>query len=282
MGYARRQKKFPVLLSDIMRKGSHICPAKCKNLDVVDTRGINSFSKMLSFDKRNLGNQKYQAGKCVEKLSLTSELVRNKMVERISSVKSIHPSVLDAMRVVPRHQFVDPALAAKAYEEIALPIGASQTISRPTIVACMLSHLIGARNLPLMQVLEVGTGCGYQTALLSFLAKNVYSIERIKYLHERAKQNLRFMSRPNIRLLYGDGSVGVSKASPFDGIILSAAGSTVSPLLRNQVAIGGRIIAPVGVGSMQRLLVMERVTVSYWRENFLDEVKFVPLRTGVS
>ncbi|KWI53887.1 protein-L-isoaspartate O-methyltransferase [Burkholderia pseudomultivorans] len=213
--------------------------------------------------------------------ALTSERVRERMVERLRANGVTDPRVLEAMAAVPRHLFVDPGLATQAYEDSALPIGHQQTISKPSVVARMIELARAGR--PLERVLEIGTGCGYQAAVLSHVARDVYSIERIKPLYERAKLNLRPLRVPNIRLHYGDGRVGLPSAAPFDAIVIAAAGLDVPQALLEQLAIGGRLIAPVGAqsGQPQVLTLVERVAHAQWRESRLDRVFFVPLKSGV-
>jgi protein-L-isoaspartate(D-aspartate) O-methyltransferase len=186
--------------------------------------------------------------------------------------------VLSALAEIPRHQFVDAGLATQAYEDTALPIGHHQTISKPSVVARMIELATAGRALS--KVLEIGTGCGYQAAVLSRVAREVYSIERIKPLSERAKSNLRSLRLPNLRLHYGDGRLGLPEVAPFDAILLAAAGLEVPQALLEQLAIGGRLIAPVG-GEEQVLTLIERVAPAEWRESRLDRVFFVPLKTGV-
>ncbi|AXE92266.1 protein-L-isoaspartate(D-aspartate) O-methyltransferase [Paraburkholderia terricola] len=214
-------------------------------------------------------------------LALTSERVRERMVERLRANGVTHPRVLNAMSVVPRHMFVDPGLAAQAYEDAALPIGHHQTISKPSVVARMIE--LAAAGRALNNVLEIGTGCGYQAAVLSQVAREVYSIERIKPLSERAKINLRPLRIPNIRLHYGDGRLGLPSAAPFDAIVIAAAGLDVPQALLEQLAIGGRLVAPVGSqeGHSQVLTLVERLGPAQWRESRLDRVFFVPLKSGV-
>ncbi|MGF6771344.1 protein-L-isoaspartate(D-aspartate) O-methyltransferase [Paraburkholderia sp. GAS199] len=214
-------------------------------------------------------------------LSLTSERVRERMVERLRANGVTDPRVLNAMAVVPRHMFVDPGLAAQAYEDAALPIGHHQTISKPSVVARMIE--LAAAGRALNNVLEIGTGCGYQAAVLSQVARDVYSIERIKPLSERAKINLRPLRIPNIRLHYGDGRLGLPSAAPFDAIVIAAAGLDVPQALLEQLAIGGRLVAPVGSqeGQNQVLTLVERLGPAQWRESRLDRVFFVPLKSGV-
>ena len=213
--------------------------------------------------------------------ALTSERVRERMVERLRANGVTDARVLDAMAAVPRHMFVDPGLATQAYEDSALPIGHQQTISKPSVVARMIELAMAGRTLE--RVLEIGTGCGYQAAVLSHVARDVYSIERIKPLYERAKLNLRPLRVPNIRLHYGDGRVGLPSAAPFDAIVIAAAGLDVPQALLEQLAIGGRLVAPVGAqsGQSQVLTLVERVAHAQWRESRLDRVFFVPLKSGV-
>ncbi|MEX3809824.1 protein-L-isoaspartate(D-aspartate) O-methyltransferase [Paraburkholderia sp. BR13439] len=214
-------------------------------------------------------------------LALTSERVRERMVERLRANGVSDQRVLNAMAAVPRHMFVDPGLAAQAYEDAALPIGHHQTISKPSVVARMI-ELAAAGRAP-NTVLEIGTGCGYQAAVLSQVAREVYSIERIKPLSERAKTNLRPLRIPNIRLHYGDGRLGLPSAAPFDAIVIAAAGLDVPQALLEQLAIGGRLVAPVGSqeGQSQVLTLVERLGPAQWRESRLDRVFFVPLKSGV-
>jgi protein-L-isoaspartate(D-aspartate) O-methyltransferase len=214
-------------------------------------------------------------------LALTSERVRERMVERLRANGVTDQRVLNAMSVVPRHLFVDPGLAAQAYEDAALPIGHHQTISKPSVVARMIE--LAAAGRALTNVLEIGTGCGYQAAVLSQVAREVYSIERIKPLSERAKTNLRPLRIPNIRLHYGDGRLGLPSAAPFDAIVIAAAGLDVPQALLEQLAIGGRLVAPVGSqdGQNQVLTLVERLGPAQWRESRLDRVFFVPLKSGV-
>lgn len=209
---------------------------------------------------------------------LNSDRVRERMVDRLRGAGIADPRVLAALAVVPRHQFVDAGLATQAYEDAALPIGHHQTISKPSVVARMIELAAAGRSLN--KVLEIGTGCGYQAAVLSQVARDVYSIERIKPLYERAKQNLRPLRVPNIRLHYGDGREGLPAVAPFDAILLAAAGLEVPQALLEQLEIGGRLIAPVG-GESQVLTLIERVAPTQWRESRLDRVFFVPLKSGV-
>ncbi len=218
--------------------------------------------------------------------ALASERVRERMVERLRAGGVSHARVLAAMNAVPRHLFVDPGLAAQAYQELALPIGHQQTISKPAVVARMIE--LAAADRALEKVLEIGTGCGYQAAVLSHVAREVYSIERVRPLFERAKKNLRPLRVANLRLHYGDGCLGLPAAAPFDAIIIAAAGIGVPDRLLEQLAVGGRLIAPVVIPAEQEtsnetqvLTLIERVSATQWRESRLDRVFFVPLKSGV-
>ncbi|WP_244846488.1 protein-L-isoaspartate(D-aspartate) O-methyltransferase [Caballeronia sp. SL2Y3] len=216
--------------------------------------------------------------------TLTSERVRERMVERLRGNGITDPRVLNAMSVVPRHMFVDPGLAAQAYEDAALPIGHHQTISKPSVVARMIELVAAGRTLD--KVLEIGTGCGYQAAVLSQVATEVYSIERVRPLSERAKLNLRPLRVPNIRLHYGDGRLGLPAAAPFDAIVIACAGLDVPQALLDQLAVGGRLVAPVGSQAAQSqvltlVTLVTRVSATQWRESQLDRVFFVPLKSGV-
>ncbi|MGV3742803.1 MAG: protein-L-isoaspartate(D-aspartate) O-methyltransferase [Burkholderiaceae bacterium] len=211
---------------------------------------------------------------------LVSHAVRKAMVDRVAAQSVKDAKVLQALGVVPRHLFLEPALASQAYIDASLPIGHHQTISQPYIVARMIEILRdNGKGGALERVLEIGTGCGYQAAVLSQVAKEVYSIERIKALHELAKSNLRPLRIPNIRLHYGDGMLGFPQVAPFDGIILAAAGLEVPRDLLEQMAIGGRLIAPVGVNS-QVLQLIERKSKYEWVTTNLENCHFVPLRPG--
>lgn len=212
--------------------------------------------------------------------SLVSDAVRRAMVERVAHLGVKNEKVLTALQVVPRHLFLDPALASQAYINASLPIGFHQTISQPYIVARMIEVLLGKKE-KLNRVLEIGTGCGYQAAVLSQVADSVYSIERILPLHEMAKKYLRPLRIANIRMHYGDGMLGLPDVAPFDGIILAAAGLNVPRALLQQMAVGGRLVAPVG-DEQQELQLIERVSTSEWTTTVLEKCHFVPLRPGTT
>ncbi|MEM8511923.1 protein-L-isoaspartate(D-aspartate) O-methyltransferase [Massilia sp. MP_M2] len=206
-----------------------------------------------------------------------TEAVRRAMVARIARQGVNDPQVLRAMEIVPRHLFLEPAMSDQAYVDASLPIGHQQTMSQPYIVARMIDMVCAGRKLE--RVLEIGTGCGYQAAVLSFVAKDVYSIERIRALHELAKTNLRPMRIANLRLQYGDGMLGLPQAAPFDGIILAAAGLDVPRALLEQLAIGAHLVAPVGA-EVQHLHRITRTGKAEWTSETLEACHFVPLRPG--
>ncbi len=211
-------------------------------------------------------------------IGMTSMRTRSRMVERLRERGIRDEAVLAVMGSVPRHLFVDEALATRAYDDVSLPLGFGQTISAPYTVARMTEVLRGGRALD--KVLEVGTGCGYQTAVLAPLAREVYSVERIGELHARARRALREVRANNVRLRHGDGSRGIVEAAPFDGIIVTAAVTQVPPALLEQLAPGGRMVAPVGVQE-QVLHLFERTDAGV-TETTLESVKFVPLIPGVA
>lgn len=214
----------------------------------------------------------------VQGIGMTSQRTRARMVERLRKEGITDEAVLAALGTVPRHLFVEEALASRAYDDDALPIGFSQTISQPYVVALMIQTLrAGGRELG--KVLEVGTGCGYQAAVLAQLATEVYSVERIAPLLAKARANLRGLRLSNLRLKHGDGNLGLPEAAPFDSIILAAATPQLPKALLQQLASGGRMILPFGT-SEQVLRLVER-TRSGYSETTLDAVRFVPMLMGL-
>jgi protein-L-isoaspartate(D-aspartate) O-methyltransferase len=209
-------------------------------------------------------------------IGMTSQRTRDRMVARLRDKGIRDEAVLAAIAAVPRHIFIEEALASRAYEDTALPIGFEQTISQPFIVARMLEALGVQRRFG--TVLEVGTGCGYQAAVLARLAKEVYSVERIAGLLEKARSNLRSLRLSNLRLVHADGNQGLPQAAPFDAIIVAAAARGVPPALLQQLASGGRMIVPVGADN-QALCLIEKTSTGL-TEKWLDPVRFVPLRNG--
>jgi len=210
-------------------------------------------------------------------IGMTSQRTRARMVERLREQGIADARVLAAMGSVPRHLFVEEALASRAYEDTALPIGFGQTISQPYVVAKMAEALLAGK--PPGRILEVGTGCGYQAAVLAQLFPEVYSIERIKGLHERARANLLGLRLKNLRLAHGDGYAGLEKAAPFQSIILAAAPRQVPEALRSQLAAGGRMVLPLESGGVQQMVLIERNGRGFL-ESVLDAVRFVPMEVG--
>jgi protein-L-isoaspartate(D-aspartate) O-methyltransferase len=211
-------------------------------------------------------------------IGMTSARTRERLVQRLRDQGIANPHVLDQIRNVPRHLFVDEALATRAYEDTALPIGLGQTISQPYVVARMTEALLESAP---RKVLEVGTGCGYQTAVLAPLVKSIYSIERIGQLFERAKLRLKELGIRNVHFRHGDGFQGWKAHAPYDGILLAAAPLAIPEALLEQLAPGGRLIVPVGPEGRQELQRVTRRGDDYVTES-LGIVSFVPLLKGLS
>lgn len=211
-------------------------------------------------------------------IGMTSSRTRQRMIDRLRDQGIRDEGVLAAMYEVPRHLFVDEALASRAYDDVSLPINYEQTISQPYIVARMIEVLRASTTHPIKRVLEIGTGCGYQAAVLAHVFPEVYTMERIKPLYERASNKLRDLNIENVTVRYADGSAGLPEAGPFDGIILAASAPEMSAVLRGQLAAGGRMVLPVG-RQEQWLYLVER-TEQGFRESKLEPVKFVPLLMG--
>jgi protein-L-isoaspartate(D-aspartate) O-methyltransferase len=209
-------------------------------------------------------------------IGMTSARTRGRLIERLRAGGIKDETVLAAMNGVPRHIFIDEALATRAYDDVSLPIGHGQTISQPYIVARMTEVLRNGKQLS--RVLEIGTGCGYQAAVLAKVAKEVYSVERIQPLYERARKTLRELKMFNVNLRYTDGTTGLPDVAPFDGIIMACAAPALSAALREQLAVGGRMVLPMGTQE-QYLYLIERDENGF-RETRLDAVKFVPLVMG--
>ncbi len=208
---------------------------------------------------------------------MTSQRTRARMVDRLREQGVSDPRVLHAMGVVPRHLFIEAALAHRAYDDSALPLGFAQTISQPYVVARMIELLIAGRELG--KTLEVGAGCGYQAAVLGVLTKQVFAVERIAPLLMKARENLKLAKLTHIRLKHADGNIGLREAAPFDSIILAAAPTIIPVPLLEQLALGGRMILPLG-GSDQILCLIERTATGFVETRF-DAVRFVPLLPGV-
>ena len=215
----------------------------------------------------------------IEGIGMTSRRTRERMVARLREQGIRNSDVLQVMLETPRHLFVEEAFASRAYEDTALPIGFNQTISQPWIVARMVS--VVCENRTLGRVLEIGAGCGYQAAVLSCLAAQVYGIERIRGLQEQAVNTLSQLDLPGkIQLVFSDGLTGLPENAPFDAILVAAAGPELPVALFQQLAIGGRLVAPCG-SDIQHLVLVERTGKDAWRQETLEAVRFVPLRSGI-
>lgn len=211
-------------------------------------------------------------------IGMTSQRTRDRMVQRLREQGIQDEVVLGAMNAIPRHIFVDEALSIRAYEDVSLPIGYGQTISQPYIVARM-TEILRSGN-PLGKVLEIGTGCGYQTAVLAKVAQEVYSVERISPLLMKARTNLRELRTRNVKVKHADGHYGLPDIAPFDGIIVTAGATHIPNELLQQLAVGGRMVIPVGTQE-QILVLVERLPEEF-RQTKLEAVKFVPLLGGTT
>lgn len=219
----------------------------------------------------------------VHGIGMTSQRTRVRMVERLRESGIRDEKVLAAMGAVPRHVFVEQALAHRAYEDTALPLGFQQTISQPYVVARMIELLRANKEgapRELGKTLEIGAGCGYQAAILGVLSKHVFAVERIAPLLAKARQNLRELKLTHVRLKHADGMLGLKEAAPFDTIIVAAAAARVPQALLEQLAPGGRLILPLAGGSEQVLSLIERQPQGFVETRY-DAVRFVPLLPGV-
>ena len=218
-------------------------------------------------------------------LGMDSQAVRARMVQKLAAQGVTDVQVLAAMGTVERHRFVDTALANQAYEDTSLPIGLGQTISKPSVVARMLElvqQCARGANGKVGRVLEIGTGCGYQAAVASHLATEVYTIERLRGLHDKARENLRTLRLPNVHLLFGDGMLGFPKGAPYAAIVAAAGGDAIPAAWIEQLAMGGRLVAPLqAANGTQALLVVDK-TPQGIRQTLLEAVHFVPLKSGTS
>ena len=208
--------------------------------------------------------------------------VRARMVQKLKAQGLADSRVLAAVGQVERHRFVDSALVNQAYEDTSLPIGLGQTISKPNVVARMLELLVEGRLGKLGRVLEIGTGCGYQAALLAQLATEVYSIERLRGLHDKARDNLRPLRVANLHLIFGDGMPGYPKGAPYAAIIAAAGGDALPPAWLDQLAVGGRLVAPVQSANGSQALVVVDKTAQGVTHTVLEAVHFVPLKSGTN
>ena len=215
-------------------------------------------------------------------VGLDSGAVRARMVHKLAQQGVRDAAVLEAMAKVERHRFVETALVNQAYEDTSLPIGLGQTISKPNVVARMIELLRDGVQGRLGRVLEIGTGCGYQAAVLSHVAREVYTIERLKGLHEKARDNLRHFRLPNVHLIFGDGMQGFPQGAPYAGIISAAGGDNVPQPWLEQLADGGRLVAPTITPAGHQALVVIRKTAKGFERQVLEAVHFVPLKSGVA
>ena len=218
-------------------------------------------------------------------IGLDSGAVRHRMVMKLAAQGITDPRLLAALGAVERHRFVDTALVNQAYEDTSLPIGLGQTISKPNVVARMIELLLGGKREPsgrLGRVLEIGTGCGYQAAVLGQVCGEVYSIERLRGLHDKARDNLRPFRLANVHLLFGDGMMGFAKGAPYAGIIAAAGGDAVPQAWIDQLAIGGRIVAPTQIQDGRQALVVLEKTRFELKQTVLEAVHFVPLKSGIA
>ena len=218
-------------------------------------------------------------------VGLDSSAVRLNMVRKLAGQGITDALVLQAMSSIERHRFVDSALVNQAYEDTSLPIGLGQTISKPGVVSRMIELMRNGAPGKLGRVLEIGTGCGYQAAVLSQLATEVYSIERLRGLHDKARDNLRHLRLANLHLLFGDGMAGYAKGAPYAAIIAACGGEAVPQAWVDQLAMGGRLVAPISAGATsaaQQALVIIDKTPQGLRQTVLEAVHFVPLKSGVA
>jgi protein-L-isoaspartate(D-aspartate) O-methyltransferase len=211
-------------------------------------------------------------------IGMTSERTRMRMIDTLRREGIADERVLAAMMEIPRHKFVDEGIASRAYEDVALPIGHGQTISSPTIVGLMTQLLLEVK--PMDKVLEVGTGCGYQTAVLGKLVREVYTLERLAPLMDKARRNLRDLRFYNIRYKHADGHGGYPEGAPYDGILMAASATHVPDALKQQLAPGGRMVLPVGIED-QWLYTVDRTPSGFTEQKRLP-VRFVPLLPGVA
>lgn len=280
-----RGGKFPLRLEQMARPPKKLVssPGEPQAQAPVGTQ-FNPAMTASATARRSGGANQAAAGRSTG-LGLDSEGVRRSMVERLRASGPLDARVLDAVAAVPRHLFVDAALVTQAYEDTSLPIGHGQTISKPSVVTRMIGVLmdgVTARAVGhLGKVLEVGTGCGYQAAVLCRLSRHVVSVERIKGLHDKARDLVAPLRMNHLRLVYGDGMLGHPPNAPYDSIIAAACGSEVPEAWLEQLAVGGRLISPVlDAANKQRLVVIDRLEAGGFQRTEYEAVQFVPLKSG--
>ncbi|WP_083438684.1 protein-L-isoaspartate(D-aspartate) O-methyltransferase [Caldimonas brevitalea] len=278
-------KAFPLSLDKVVPGGKGAAPGRAEVTPApAKQRPAAAAASALLRPQRPLHEAAQDKARAVAPvgIGLDSELVRMRMVQKLRQQGVRDEQVLSAMQRVPRHLFVDSALATQAYEDTSLPIGLQQTISKPSVVARMLELMRGPRDAaPLPRILEIGTGCGYQAAVLSLLGRQVISVERLKPLHEKARTLLRGMRVDNVRLVWGDGMLGHGPNAPYDGIVSAAGGDAIPPAWLDQLAVGGRLVAPVLRGSGQVIVLVQRTESGYTRSEH-EAVHFVPLKSGTT
>lgn len=275
----QRKKRFPVTLETV-NKPQH--RPVSKNGAGFTTQ--SSLTQVAGMDSRQAVSIQQHPFTEATPVAGNMDALRVRMVQRLRQSGMDDVRVLEAMRQVPRHLFVDTALVNQAYEDTSLPIGLGQTISKPSVVARMLALALPAAGGGMLgRVLEIGTGGGYQAAVLSQLANEVYSIERIKALHERARVNLRPFRLKNVHLIYGDGMQGFAAGAPYEAIVAAASGNEPPSAWLEQLAVGGVLVAPVQSNAgVQALVKVERTGWQEWRQYVLEAVQFVPLKSGTS
>jgi len=286
-GDAPRAGKFPLRLDELHKRPKATravaapAPAPKLQATAVAARAVLRPQRLVEHAYVDASRRVAPSG-----LGLDSVEMRRRMSQRLTQLGVSHAAVLNAMATVPRHTFVDAALVAQAYEDTSLPIGHGQTISKPSVVARMIELLMGGANArrtqSLGQTLEIGTGCGYQAAVLSMLARQVVSVERLRPLHDKARELLAPLRSTNLRLVYGDGMRGHPPNAPYDSIIAAAGGDALPSEWMEQLAVGGRLVSPVrqAGGDRQVLMVVDR-TERGFEQNAYEAVHFVPLKSGL-
>ncbi len=291
-GAGKRASKFPLRLNELSARAKvarrPVVPAAAPVLAIAPKlQATAAAARTLLRPQRLLEHAHVDAARRVAPtgVGLDSADVRRRMVARLRSAGVADEAVLDAMATVPRHRFVDAALVTQAYEDTSLPIGHGQTISKPSVVARMIELLMAGANAraarSLGRVLEIGTGCGYQAAVLSQLARQVISVERLQPLHDKARELLAPLRSPNLRLVYGDGMRGHPPNAPYDSIIAAAGGDALPPAWLEQLAVGGRLVSPVRqAGSDRQVLMVVDRSEHGFEQNMYEAVHFVPLKSG--
>lgn len=292
-GADRRASKFPLRLNELSSRTKvarrPVLPAATPALTsapklqatAAAARAVLRPQKLLEHAHADASRRVAPSG-----IGLDSADVRKRMAQRLRGAGVTHEQVLEAMATVPRHCFVDAALVTQAYEDTSLPIGHGQTISKPSVVARMIELLMGGasarQSRSLGRVLEIGTGCGYQAAVLALLSKQVISVERLRPLHDKARELLAPLRPANMRLVYGDGMRGHAPNAPYDSIIAAAGGDALPQAWLDQLAVGGRLVSPVRQAGTERqvLMVVDRTDQGF-AQNVYEAVHFVPLKSGM-